>query len=125
MSSYTPPYASLTFSIRILILFLSMPSCASPKLQAQLVGFSIDITESHLIQLGGTISSIITPLRAECVSWCGMKTNCSATIYDNKTGNCTVALTDYFQLVPNPNASSSSSVGMMVCMTCISTINIW
>ena len=56
-----------------------------------------------------TFSSIVSS-RTECIAFWGPNANACCTIYDNVTHNCTVALTDRFQLVPN--ASASLEVGI-------------
>ena len=54
--------------------------------------------------------SYIVSKRPECIAMIAPLKDACCTIYDNVTRNCTVALADRFQLVPN--ASASLEVGI-------------
>ena len=65
---------------------------------------------SLLLPPNATTFSSLVSTRAECIAFWGPNANECCTIYYSATHNCTVALTDRFQLVPN--ASASLEVGI-------------
>lgn len=66
-----------------------------------------------LIATNGPTKSLIMPRRAECVSFCGRDNNCCCTQWNNSTNNCTIAITDYFTLVPNGGPNNNVGVDGM------------